>query len=52
MYNNASNLFNVSGGWAPETSVNEMIANGVEANKIVIGKPATVGDASNSYMKP
>lgn len=52
MYNNASDIFNISGGWAPMTSVNEMIANGVEATKIVIGKPASPGDASNSYMLP
>jgi chitinase len=52
MYQNADDIFNTSAGWAPETSVNEMIANGVDPSKIVIGKPATVGDASNSYMAP
>lgn len=52
MYNNGSDIFNVSGGWAPKTSVNEMIAAGVQATKIVIGKPASTGDASNSYMLP
>jgi hypothetical protein len=52
MYNNGSDLFNISGGWAPKSSVNEMIASGIEATKIVIGKPASPGDASNSYMVP
>lgn len=52
MYENANDIFNVSGGWAPKTSVNEMIASGVQATKIVIGKPASTGDASNSYMLP
>lgn len=52
MYNNGSDIFNVSGGWAPKTSVNEMIDAGVQATKIVIGKPASTGDASNSYMLP
>lgn len=50
-YNNAAGLFNNSGGWAPGTSVNEIIARGVASNKIVVGKPATVADASSgSYM--
>ena len=50
-YNTAYKLFNVSGGWAPGTSVNEIIAKGVPSCKIVVGKAATLGDAdSASYM--
>ena len=51
-YNTSQGLFNVSGGWAPDTSVNEMIANGVPMEKIVVGKPATPSDAydEGSYM--
>lgn len=52
MYETAADLFETSGGWAKGTSVNEMVASGVDPLKIVIGKPATVGDASNSYMDP
>lgn len=52
MYSTGDTLFNVSGGWAPQTSVKEMIAAGVAASKIIIGKPATVGDANSGYMTP
>lgn len=44
-------LFNVSGGWASGTSVNEIIAKGIPSNKIVIGKAATLNDADTvSFM--
>jgi hypothetical protein len=49
-YNTASNLFNSSGGWAPKTSVNEIIASGVPSTKIVVGKGATTADAGTGYM--
>ncbi len=50
-YNTANTLFNASGGWAPGTSVNEIISKGVPSNKIVVGKPATTADAApGSYM--
>jgi chitinase len=35
----------------PHTSVGEIISNGVVANKIVIGKPVTTGDANNGYLE-
>lgn len=44
-YNTASSLFNASTGWAVRTSVNELIAKGVSANKLVIGKTVTRADA-------
>jgi hypothetical protein len=50
MYETTQDLFEVAGGWAPGTSINEIIASGVPANKIVLGKPASPGDASNSYL--
>lgn len=50
MYENAQDLFNISSGWAPGTSINEIIASGVPASKVVLGKPATVGDGNNGYM--
>ncbi|KIM83800.1 glycoside hydrolase family 18 protein [Piloderma croceum F 1598] len=34
----------------PHTSVFEIAANGVELNKLVIGKPASMADANNGFM--
>lgn len=45
-YNSSNGLFNSSGGWAPGTSVNEIIAKGIASNKIVVGKPASTADAN------
>jgi hypothetical protein len=50
IYDTAEGLFNISGGWAPGTSVNEIIAAGVPADKIVVGKPVTTSDANNAWM--
>ncbi|KAL8292192.1 hypothetical protein RQP46_001658 [Phenoliferia psychrophenolica] len=36
----------------PETSLFEIIANGVSADKLLIGKPAIASDATNGYMTP
>jgi chitinase len=52
MYQNAQDIFNTSAGWAPGTAINEIIASGVPSSKVVLGKPAGIGDASNSYMTP
>jgi hypothetical protein len=44
-------LFNTSTGWAAKTSVNELIAKGVSAGKLVVGKTATRADADPySYL--
>lgn len=50
MYETTQDLFEVAGGWAPGTAINEIIASGVPASMIVLGKPASPGDASNSYL--
>ncbi len=50
IYEDATGLFNVSGGWCPQTSVNEIIANGIPAGKIVLGKPATTKNAHSGWM--
>jgi chitinase len=50
LYETAQNLFNASTGWCPGTSVNEIIAAGVPASKIVLGKPAIKQDAHSGYM--
>jgi chitinase len=49
-YDNAERLFNSSiARWAG-SSLNEMIKSGIPASKIVLGKPATVGDGNNGWM--
>lgn len=50
VYDYAEGLFNVSGGWAPQTSINEIIANGVPQNKVVLGKPVTTKNAHSGWM--
>jgi chitinase len=47
-YNNFTNLFEVSGGPFNGTSVMELVQRGIPLNKIVIGKPVTPADASNT----
>jgi chitinase len=50
MYDSAVGLFNVSGGWAPKSSINEIIASGVPSEKVILGKPAMTADANNGWM--
>jgi hypothetical protein len=50
IYDTPQGLFNSSGGWCPGSSINEIIAAGVPANKIVLGKPATTADGNNGWM--
>lgn len=52
MYTTCTGLLTKSGGTFPGSSVFEISANGVDLNKIVIGKPAINSDASNGYMSP
>ena len=47
-YNSYEELFTHSSGFFSNTSVNEIMGRGVPANKIVVGKPATPGDAMNT----
>jgi len=47
-YNSYETLFKKSNGWSAKTSVSEIVAQGVPANKIVVGKPATAADAYNT----
>lgn len=49
-YDNADRLFNTSIDKWVGSSLNEMIASGVDASKIVLGKPATGGDGNNGWM--
>jgi chitinase len=47
-YDSYDALFKVSIGWSTGTAVKQMIDAGIPSNKIVVGKPATPSDASNT----
>lgn len=47
-YDTFQGLFEQSGGFFSGTSLRQIINRGVPANKLVIGKPVTQGDASNT----
>ncbi|KAF9266947.1 glycoside hydrolase [Marasmius fiardii PR-910] len=51
-YVTCDGLLNTSSGTWPQTALFQIAANGVPLSKLVIGKPATTGDASNGYMDP
>ena len=51
-YTTCEGLLTQSSSTWPKTSVFEIVASGVSANKLVIGKPATAADASNGFMDP
>ncbi|PFH51774.1 glycoside hydrolase family 18 protein [Amanita thiersii Skay4041] len=51
-YTTCNNLLFTSSSTWPKSSVLEIGASGVPLSKIVIGKPASTGDASNGYMDP
>lgn len=42
-------LTNSSSTW-PQSALFQIIDSGVDQSKLVIGKPATTGDANNGYM--
>ncbi|KAI6107434.1 glycoside hydrolase superfamily [Pisolithus thermaeus] len=49
-YTTCTRLLNTSSSTWPSTALFQIAALGVPLNKLVIGKPATAGDASNWYM--
>ena len=49
-YTTCEGLLTQSSSTWPKTSVFEIIASGVSANKLIIGKPATTKDATNGFM--
>jgi len=51
-YTTANGLLTESSSTWPQSALFQIAANGVDLNKIVIGKPATASDASNGYMDP
>ena len=51
-YTTCNGLLTQSSSTWPESAVFQIAANGVSLNKLVIGKPANSGDASNGYIPP
>ncbi|KAI6164652.1 glycoside hydrolase family 18 protein [Pisolithus thermaeus] len=51
-YTTCTGLLNTSSSTWPSTALFQIAASGVPLNKLVIGKPATAGDANNGYMDP
>ncbi|TBU36066.1 glycoside hydrolase [Dichomitus squalens] len=52
LYHDCDGLLNTSGGVFPGSSVFEIAANGVDLNKIVIGKPGSAADATDGFIDP
>ncbi|KAJ6454362.1 glycoside hydrolase [Mycena sanguinolenta] len=51
-YTTCAGLLTTSSNTWPQSAVFQIAANGVSLNKLVIGKPATTGDATTGYMDP
>ncbi|EJD07906.1 glycoside hydrolase [Fomitiporia mediterranea MF3/22] len=51
-YTTCNGLLTSSSSTWPESALFQIAANGVALNKLVIGKPATSGDASNGFIDP
>jgi len=49
-YTDCNGLINTSSSVWPQTSVLEIVAGGVPADKVVLGKPATGADANNGFV--
>ncbi|KAK7061021.1 hypothetical protein VNI00_000756 [Paramarasmius palmivorus] len=49
-YTTCSNLLTTSSNTWPKTALFQIAASGVPLSKLVIGKPATTGDANNGYI--
>ena len=45
-------LFVKAEGWSPETAVAQIAAQGIPMSKIVVGKPVSQGDVSNTGYVP
>ncbi|KAI0827878.1 chitinase [Trametes gibbosa] len=52
LYTDCEGLLNASGGPFPGSSLFEIAANGVDLNKLVIGKPGGSADATNGFVDP
>ncbi|KAI8974525.1 glycoside hydrolase [Trametes punicea] len=52
LYTDCDGLLNTSGGAFPGSSLFEIANNGVDLNKLVIGKPGSAADATNGFIDP
>ncbi|KAI0766598.1 glycoside hydrolase [Trametes elegans] len=52
LYTDCEGLLNTAGAPFPKSSLFEIAANGVDLNKLVIGKPGTAADATNGFIDP
>ena len=51
-YSSCGGLMDKADGWATGTAVQELVANGIPLERIVVGKPMTPGDATNTGYMP
>lgn len=51
-YTTCAGLLTESSSTWPESALFQIAASGVSLDKLVIGKPANAGDASNGYIAP
>lgn len=51
-YDTCDSLFKKSPDSMPGTSVYDIIASGVPASKLIVGKPSDTSEASNGYISP
>jgi len=51
-YTTCAGLLTASSSTWPESALFQIAANGVDLNKLVIGKPGNSGDASNGFIAP
>lgn len=51
-YVTCDGLFKAASTQWPGSAVDEIIASGVPANKVVVGKPGAAADASNGFIEP
>jgi chitinase len=51
-YDSYATLFQTANGWATGTSVHELMSKGIPASRILVGKPVTTGDATNTGYVP
>lgn len=51
-YTTCAGLLTTSSSTWPNSALFQIVASGVPASKLVIGKPANSGDATNGYIAP
>jgi len=51
-YDSYETLFQTANGWATGTAVHELMSKGIPASRILVGKPITSGDGTNTGYVP